>query len=102
MQQFAQGAAGQQQGPTSDQLMAQYVDQIGQTMTKLAQVTVQSKPELVPILKQAIQALAMFAGKVKTGQGGAPQQGAPDGGQQGTGADNAPDAGGGAAMGMAQ
>lgn len=93
-----------QQMPSSDQLMGMYVDQIGQTMTKLAQVTVQTKPELVPILKQAIQALAMFASKVKTdpvGQGGG-QAGVPDGGSQGTAGTGAPDAGGGAAMGMPQ
>lgn len=104
LQQFAQGAAGQGQMPSSDQLMGQYVDQLGATMTKLAQVTVQTKPELVPILKQAIQALAMFAGKVKTspqGQGGA-QAGVPDGGSQGTAGTNSPDAGGGAALGMPQ
>ncbi len=90
--------------PSSEQLMSQYVDQIGDTMTKLAQVTVQVKPELVPILKSAIQALAMFAGKVKTspvGQGGM-QGGAPMGGDQGTAGAGAPDAGGGAAMGMPQ
>lgn len=107
LQQFAQGAAGQG-GPSSDQLMGQYIDQIGQTMTKLAQITVQTKPELTPILKQAIQALAMFAGKVKTapqgqggGQGGA-QAGVPDGGSQGTAGTGQPDAGGGAALGMPQ
>lgn len=109
LQQFAQGAAGQG-GPSTEQLMGQYVDQLGATMTKLAQITVQTKPELVPILKQAIQALSMFAGKVKTGQGqgggqpgqGQPQAGAPDGGSQGTAGTNSPDAGGGAAMGMPQ
>ena len=104
LQQFAQGAAGQG-GPSTEQLMSQYVDQLGQTMTKLAQITVQTKPELVPILKQAIQALSMFAGKVKTGQGqgqGQPQAGAPDGGSQGTAGTGAPDAGGGAALGMPQ
>ena len=110
LQQFAQGAAsgqgGGQQMPSSDQLMGQYVDQLGQTMTKLAQITVQTKPELVPILKQAIQALSMFAGKVKTGAQGqgqpGAQPGAPDGGSQGTAGTGSPDAGGGAALGMPQ
>jgi len=101
MQQYAQsasqGGGGQQQ--SSDQLMAQYIDQVGQGMTKIAQIAQQSKPELVPILKQAVQAMAMFASKVKSG--GA-QQGGPDGGNQGTAGGGAPDAAGGAAMGMPQ
>ncbi len=105
LQQFAQGAAGQaQQLPPSEQLMSQLLTQIGDSLSKLAQITVQVKPELVPILKQAIQALAMFEGKIKTspvGQGGM-QGGAPAGGDQGTAGAGAPDAGGGAAMGMPQ
>jgi hypothetical protein len=82
------------------------VDEAGKTLTKIAQITSQTKPELVPILKQAVQALVMFARKIKTGQQGAgqgAQPGAsPDGGNQGTAADTAPDAGGGSAMGMQQ
>lgn len=106
IRQFAQGAGpatpgGDGQNP--DALLGQLVDEAGKTLTKIAQITSQTKPELVPILKQAVQALVMFAGKIKTGAQGAGQPGAaPDGGNQGTAAETAPDAGGGAAMGMQQ
>ena len=110
IRQFAQGAGpaggAADTGQNPDALLGQLVDEAGKTLTKIAQITSQTKPELVPILKQAVQALVMFAGKIKTGQQGAgqgaPQQGSPDGGNQGTAADTAPDAGGGAAMGMQQ
>ena len=102
IRQFAQGAGpatpGQGDGQNTDALLSQLVDEAGKTLTKIAQITGQSKPELVPILKQAVQALVMFAGKIKTGQQGGP----PDGGNQGTANDTAPDAGGGSAMGMPQ
>ena len=103
IRQFAQGAGGAQAGgdqsQNSDQLASSLLDQIGKQMTQLAQIIVQTKPELVPILKQSIQALSMVAGKIKTGpQGG----GAPQGGSQGTAGDTAPDAGGGASLGMPQ
>lgn len=99
LRQFAQnsGAAPEAQ-PSSDELLGQYTNQVGQILTKIAQVTGQTKPELIPILKQAVQAMAMFAGKIKTGQ----QQGAPQGGDQGTQQSATPDAAGGAAMGMQQ
>lgn len=101
LQQFAQGAAGQgqgqPQGQSTDQLLSQLLDQVGQTLTKIATIVGQTKPELIPILKQAVQALSMLASKTKSNQGGAPQ-----GGSQGTQADNAPDASGGASMGMPQ
>lgn len=102
IRQFAQGgaAAGQPPAPggapSPDQLLQKLVDDAGKTLTKIAEITGQTKPELIPILKQAVQALVMFAGKIKTGQG------APDGGSQGTAGEGAPDAGGGAAMGMPQ
>lgn len=102
IRQFAQGAGpnpgGGDTGQNPDALLSQLVDEAGKTLTKIAQITGQTKPELVPILKQAVQALVMFAGKIKTGQ----QGGAPDGGNQGTANDTAPDAGGGSAMGMQQ
>lgn len=101
LQQFAQGAQGGGQGQSSDALLSQYIDQVGQGLTKIAGITQQTKPELIPILKQAVQAMAMFAGKIKT-SAGQQQQGAPQGGSQGTGADSSPDAGGGASLGMPQ
>ncbi len=104
IRQFAQGAPGAGSSPDGgqnpDALLGQLVDEAGKTLTKIAQITSQTKPELVPILKQAVQALVMFAGKIKTGSQG--QGGAPQGGNQGTAADTAPDAGGGAAAGMPQ
>ena len=100
LQQFAQSASqGGGQQPSSDQLMAQYIDQVGQGLTKIAQIAQQSKPELIPVLKQAVQAMAMFASKIKAPGS---QGGAPDGGNQGTAGGGAPDAAGGAAMGMPQ
>lgn len=104
IRQFAQGGPPQPQaggdpgnGQDSAALMSGLVDTIGKSMTQLATVMGQTKPELVPILKQAVQAMVMISGKLKTAD-----QGAPDGGNQGTGADGAPDAGGGASMGMPQ
>ena len=94
IRQFAQGG-GQQDDPNA--LASNLIDSIAKQYTQLAQVISQTKPELVPILKQSVQALAMLAGKLKT-----QQQGAPQGGDQGTGGQGAPDAGGGAAMGMPQ
>ncbi len=114
LRQFAQGAAGQGQpdqgagGQVSpDALLGSLVDQAGKILTKIAQIASQTKPELIPILKQAVQALVMFAGKIKAGGGqqgqpGQPGQQPPDGGNQGTAQDGAPDSGGGAAMGMPQ
>ena len=73
LRQFAQGAPAQTQSPDAgvpqDQLLGKLVDDAGKTLTKIAQITQQTKPELIPILKQAVQALVMFAGKVKTGSG---------------------------------
>lgn len=107
IRQFAQGAGPAAPGPgdtgqNPDALLGQLVDEAGKILTKIAQIAQQTKPELIPILKQSVQALVMFAGKIKTGQQGAGQGGSPDGGNQGTAADTAPDAGGGAAMGMQQ
>lgn len=112
IRQFAQGAQAPatqgDSGQDPNAYLSQLVDQVGQTLTKIAQVTGQTKPELVPILKQAVQAMVMFAGKLKTGAGappagqGGPGAGQGDGGNQGTAADTAPDAGGGASMGMPQ
>jgi hypothetical protein len=102
LRQFAQGAAqgdpgaGQQQDPSA--LASQLIDGIGKQMTQLAQVLSTTKPELIPVLKQAVQALSMVQGKVKAQQGGAPQ-----GGNQGTQQDGAPpDSQGGGSMGMPQ
>lgn len=111
LQQFAQGAAGAAPPPSgqnSDALLSSLVDQVGKTLTQIAQITGQTKPELIPILKQAVQAIVMFAGKVKTGTGapaggqGQPPGALPQGQDQGTASDGAPSAGGGAAMGMPQ
>lgn len=112
IRQFAQGAnTGQgDAGQDPSALASQLVDSIGKQMTQLAQVLGATKPELIPILKQGVQAMVMVAGKIKTGsgapvpgQGGPGAAAAPDqGGNQGTAADTAPDAGGGAAMGMPQ
>ena len=120
IRQFAQAGAGAQapgsaatqgdSGQDSNALLSQLVDQVGQNLTKIAQITGQTKPELIPILKQAVQAMVMFAGKVKTGsgapvagQGGTPQGGDPgSGGNQGTAADTAPEAGGSTSLGMPQ
>ena len=103
IRQFAQGAGaatnGQDNSQNPEALLGQLVDQAGKVLTQIAQITSQTKPELIPILKQAVQALVMFAGKVKTAQTQAPQQ---QGGTQGTAAEGAPDAGGGAAAGMPQ
>lgn len=113
IRQFAQGG-GQPPSPgagmnqNSDQLLSQLVDSVGKQMTQIAQITSQTKPELVPILKQAVQALVMFAGKIKTSnqapaaQPGQPQSPQGEGGTQGTGGEGAPEAGGGAAMGVQQ
>lgn len=101
LMQFAQGGAGGQMGqpgpPPPEQLLQSLVDQTGQLLTKIAVITGQLKPELIPILKQAVSALSMFADKIKVND-----QGSPDGGSQGDGSDNAPDAAGGSAMGMPQ
>ncbi len=111
IRQFAQGATGAApagangQGQDPSAMMSGLVNEIGQKMTQLAQVMGTTKPELIPILKQAVQALVMVAGKLKTqGPGGPPGQppGGPPGGDQGAGGEGAPDAGGGAAMGMPQ
>ena len=101
LMQFAQGGAGAQMGqpgpPPPEQLLQSLIDQAGQVLTKIAVITGQIKPELIPILKQAVSALSMFADKIKTDDNGAP-----DGGSQGVGSDIAPNAVGGSAMGMPQ
>lgn len=111
IRQFAQGGGAPQgdQGQDPSALSAQLVDSIGKQMTQLAQILGSTKPELIPILKQGVQAMVMVAGKLKTGsgapvagQGGQPAAQGDNGGNQGTAADTAPDAGGPAAMGMQQ
>lgn len=101
LRQFAQGGAGApppsgDAGQNPDALAASLIDGIGKQMTQLAQVIGTTRPELIPILKQAVQALVMVSSKVKVAEG------APQGGNQGTAGDTAPDAGGGAATGMQQ
>lgn len=107
IRQFAQGvqdSGGQGgQGQDSNALAASLVDGIGKQMTQLAQVLGQTKPELIPILKQGVQAMVMVAGKLKTQQS-QQAQGAPSGGDSGTAPSGAAaDAGaGGSSMGMPQ
>ena len=100
LRQFAQGGAGAppsgDAGQNPDALAASLIDGIGKQMTQLAQVIGTTRPELIPILKQAVQALVMVSSKVKVAEG------APQGGNEGTAGDTAPDAGGGAATGMQQ
>lgn len=107
IRQFAQQANGSQQdgGQQDTQaLAASLVDGIGKQMTQLAQILGQTKPELIPILKQSVQAMVLVSQKLKTQQSQA-AQGAPSGGDSGTapsGAANSDPSAGGASMGMPQ
>ena len=102
LRQFAQSAGGAAPQQDSNALASQLLDGIRKQMTQLAQVLQTTKPELIPILKQSIQALVMVSGKIKAA-GGGQQGGAPDGGNQGTAQDGAPqDSQGGGSMGMPQ
>lgn len=104
IRQFAQGAQGapmagaQQtiQASPSMQMVDGELQNAAKSLEKIAQVLVQEKPELVPILKQIVQGMAMLGNQIKAGQGTA----SPQGGDQGTQDDSAPQAAGGAAMGM--
>lgn len=77
------------------QLVEGELQNAAKSLEKIAQVLVQEKPELVPILKQIVQGMAMLGNQLKAGDGGAPQ-----GGDQGTAQDAPAQApAGGASMG---
>ena len=101
LRQFAQSAGGQGgAAPQQDSnaLASQLLDGIAKQLSQLAQILQSTKPELIPILKQGVQAFAMIGNKLKAGD-----QGAPQGGTQGTQQDGAPpDSQGGGSMGMPQ
>ncbi len=66
MADYARSAAGGGQGgpPPDDQasmgLVQSLLSSVGNELEKVAKVLVQAKPELIPVLKQAVNALSML------------------------------------------
>jgi hypothetical protein len=67
MAQFAQQQAGgsaQPQAGGEEELLKGMFGQMGQLLTGAAQILSVKKPQLLPILKQAVQALAMVQSEI--------------------------------------